>query len=164
MVNTRVVRETLRPNKVSRGSENGASGVQALFGFSSSPSSAAVYCAGQYGSRALLFSLLLVTFAIGLLMAPAAMHRLSGRKCVSDYLVDVSSKLLAASMPPLALAIALDVYLVARLAFDGGDRTGCAVIGGIVLSALLMLWFIFPLYRPSALLGGGKIGAGTPDR
>jgi len=165
--NTRVRRETLEDQEQSIHEEARMvlPGVQALFGFQLVAVFNQRFTALDSTDRALYFlSLLLVTGAIGLLMAPAAMHRLSQRKCVSDYLVDVSSKLIAASLPPLALAIALDAYLVARLAFDGGDRTICAVVAGIVLSALLMLWFIFPLYRSSPLARKGKRLAATSDR
>ena len=165
--NTRVVREPLEDQEQSVHEEARMvlPGVQALFGFQLVAVFNQRFTALDNADRALYFlSLLLVTGAIGLFMAPAAMHRLSERKCVSDNLVDVSSKLIAASMPPLALAIALDVYLVARLAFDDGDRTVCAVVAGIVLSALLALWFIFPLYRPSPVLGDGKNRARTSNR
>lgn len=135
-------------------------GVQALFGFQLVAVFNQRFTALDTTDRAVYFlSLLLVTGAIGLLMAPAALHRLTQWKRVSDYFVDVSSKLVAASMPPLALAIALDVYLVARLAFGDSDRTPCAAIAGIVLGALMILWFVFPLHRR---LSG--VGAEEPRR
>jgi hypothetical protein len=129
-------------------------GVQALFGFQLVAVFNQRFTALDATDRAVYFlSLLLVTGAVGLLMAPAALHRLAQRKCVSDYFVDVSSKLVASSMPPLALAIALDVYLVARLAFGDADRTASEVIAGIVLGVLMILWFIFPLHRRSSTAG-----------
>ena len=71
---------------------------------------------------------------------------------MSEYFVDISSKLIAASMLTLALAlaIAIDVYLAARMAFATNDTVTCATIGAAVFVALSCLWFIFPLYRAFA--------------
>ncbi len=123
-------------------------GVQALFGFQLIAVFNQRFADVEAADRGIYFlSLLLVTGAIGLLMAPAAFHRLAERESVSEYFVDVSSKLIAASMLPLAIAIALDVYLVARMAFTTSDTVTCAGTAAAALIALLALWFVFPLQR-----------------
>ena len=61
-----------------------------------------------------LAAIVLVTIAIVLVMAPAALHRQTEPRTVSARLITISSRLLMASMAPLAIGICLDVYLVAR--------------------------------------------------
>jgi hypothetical protein len=89
-----------------------------------------------------LAAIVLVTVAIALVMAPAALHRQAERYSVSRRFIDVSSRLLLAGMFPLAIAIALEVYLVASVIF------GRAAAGWYVAAALLAiiaaLWVLLP--------------------
>ena len=52
----------------------------------------------------------LVAIAVGLVMAPAAVHRQNGRGDVSDDFLVIASRLLLLSMLPLMFGICLDFY------------------------------------------------------
>ncbi len=118
-------------------------GIQALFGFQTM----AVFNSRfeglpDPGRWAYLVALGLLALAMGLLMTPAAYHRLAERGQVSRKMTDLSSNLITAGMIPLMLAFALDVYVVilaavnnAMLGVFGGIATACALAG---------LWFWFP--------------------
>ena len=94
-------------------------GIQALFGFQL----IAVFSDGfdhklSPGERKLHFlALFLVALAAALVMAPAAIHRQSQLREVSERFIWLSSLLLRVSMLPLALGLTLDVYLIARVVF-----------------------------------------------
>jgi cytochrome bd-type quinol oxidase subunit 2 len=122
-------------------------GMQALFGFQLiavfstefrkqlSPTERALHLA----------SIVLVTIAIVLVMAPAALHRQTEPRTVSARFIAISSRLLMASMVPLAIGICLDVYLVARATIDSG------AIAGAIAVPLLAVFLIFWLLLPRAL-------------
>jgi hypothetical protein len=57
--------------------------------------------------------------SIALVMAPAALHRQTERRSVSQRFIEVSSRLLLAGMFPLALAIAFEAYLVSAVILGG---------------------------------------------
>lgn len=120
-------------------------GIQALFGFQTMavfnqrfqdlPDSAVhVYLAG----------LALLALTIGLLMAPAAYHRIAERGQVSRRMINLASRFITAGLVPLMLGIALDIYVVC-IAAEGGERLGAAAaLAALVLFAIL--WFVFPLH------------------
>jgi translation initiation factor RLI1 len=62
-----------------------------------------------------LIALTLSSLAAVLIMTPAAYHRIAERGMVSRRFVDLASQLLTCAMLPLMLAIAMDVFLLARL-------------------------------------------------
>jgi hypothetical protein len=103
-------------------------GIQALFGFQM----IAVFNQrfaddlSQAEQRMHLAAILLVLVAIILVMAPAAYHRQAEPRSVSETFVRVSSRLLLWSMLPLAVGIALDVFLVSRLVLNH-VRTAMAI-------------------------------------
>jgi hypothetical protein len=76
-----------------------------------------------------LLAIALIAIAIGLIMTPAAYHRQYAPQQVSQTLIRISSALLLASMPPLAMGICLDFYVVAYLVMatimSPGGRRGC---------------------------------------
>jgi uncharacterized protein DUF6328 len=121
-------------------------GIQALFGFqliavfNRQFIDLDVFDRGMY-----LASLVLVAVAIGLIMAPAAYHRLVERDRVSRRWLRLASRDIAWAMVALTPAIAIDVYLVAVMS------TGTAVLGVALGSAvaafLAWLWFAMPLLR-----------------
>jgi hypothetical protein len=121
-------------------------GVQALFGFQTM----AVFNnrfedLSSPGVAAYLAGLAMLAVAIALLMAPAAFHRMSERGQVSRELIDLSSRLLSCGMAPLALGLALDVYVVLLAALDD-ERI--AMGGGVAAIALFaLLWFVLPAAR-----------------
>lgn len=121
-------------------------GVQALFGFQTM----AVFNnrfedLPSPGVTAYLAGLVMLAIAIALLMAPAAFHRMSERGQVSRDLIDLSSRLLTWGMAPLAMGLALDIYVVLLAALDDGAEA----VGGGIASLLLfaLLWFVLPAAR-----------------
>jgi hypothetical protein len=117
-------------------------GIQALFGFQL----IAVFNEGfekkLSGGEQLthLVAILLVTTAIALVMAPAALHRQSQPQAVSQRFIELSSRLLLAGMFPLAVGLALDAYLITRI-IVGKDAAGVIVaIALLAVFALLWLW------------------------
>lgn len=121
-------------------------GAQALFGFQTM----AVFNnrfedLPTAGVIAYLAGLAMLALAIALLMAPAAFHRMSERGQVSRQLIDLTSRLLTWGMAPLALALALDIYVVLLAALDA---QWLAVAGGVVgLGLFVLLWFVLPATR-----------------
>jgi hypothetical protein len=87
-------------------------------------------------------ALFLVALSAALVMAPAAIHRQSQQREVSERFIWLSSRLLLASMWPLALGLSLDVYLIALIVFEA-PLIGCA-FAAILLVVLLALWMLLP--------------------
>jgi len=119
-------------------------GMQALFGFQL----IAVFNAAfkeQLSSmeRTLhLIAIVLVTIAIALVMTPAALHRLTEPLAVSRRFIRISSRLLMASMAPLAVGLCLDIYLVARVTV--GTRAVAATVAVSLLGVFVVLWLLLP--------------------
>jgi len=122
----------------------GVPGMQALFGFQL----IAVFSTGfneQLSSleRMLhLTAIVLVTIAIALVMAPAALHRQTEPLAVSRRFIRTSSRLLMASMAPLAVGLCLDIYLVARVI--AGTRGVAATVAVSLLGVFIVLWLLLP--------------------
>lgn len=119
-------------------------GVQTLFGFQ-----LAVAFTNRFeetlthGEKLLHFgAVALVGFAIALIMAPAAYHRLTRPDYVTHHFLRVSTRLLLGGMPLLMLALAIDTYLVGRVI--GGSRMA-GWVTGVMLAAYVALWFVLPL-------------------
>jgi hypothetical protein len=119
-------------------------GIQALFGFQL----IAVFNQGfdeklSSGEQQLHFAaLFLVALSAALVMAPAAIHRQSQQRFVSERFIWLSSVLVLVSMLPLALGLSLDVFLIARIVF-GTPSVGLA-FAALLLGVLLALWLILP--------------------
>ena len=124
-------------------------GMQALFGFQL----IAVFNSAfrellSPGERILhLAAIVLLTIAIALVMAPAALHRQTEPMAVSRRFITISSRLLMASMVPLTVGFCLDVYVVARIIV--GARAIAGVIAVAVLSVFIAFWFVLPRLWPS---------------
>jgi hypothetical protein len=120
-------------------------GIQALFGFQT----VAVFNQRfEQLDRAVqdlhLLALSMVVLAIALIMTPAAWHRMAEPHQVSQRTVRLSSRLICVALLPLALGLALDVYVVLWLVTS--DCLPSAACAGATLVLLLGLWFILPLY------------------
>src|SRR5438552_2167282 len=119
-------------------------GMQALFGFQL----IAVFSARfkedlSQAERVLhLAALLLVAISIALVMAPAALHRQSEPMSVSRGFIATSSRLLMASMVPLAAGICPDVYVIARVTL--GTNIGAAIVAVLLLGVFLVFWRVIP--------------------
>lgn len=89
-----------------------------------------------------LVAFLLVTLAMGLIMAPAVYHRLAERGQVTRRFVDLASALLCLALPPFMIGVVCDTYLIASLVTGlTGVAVGCAAS---VLMVLAVLWFGVP--------------------
>jgi hypothetical protein len=119
-------------------------GMQALFGFQL----IAVFNTAfreqlSQAERTLhLAALILVAVAIALVMAPAALHRQSEPMAVSRGFIDTSSRLLMASMIPLAIGITLDIYVIARVILDSSG--GAIAIAVLMLVVFVVFWRVLP--------------------
>ena len=119
-------------------------GIQVLFGFQLATVFTTRFAhdlsAGE--QRLHLLAIALVAIAIALIMTPAAYHRQAEPEHASERFIRVSTRLLLASMPPLAVGICLDFYLVARLVLGAGWVAWLAA--GLFL-VFVALWFALPL-------------------
>ena len=85
---------------------------------------------------------MLIVVAIALVMAPVAIHRHTQLGTLHERFVGAAARLLLASMFPLALAICLEVYLVARIIFD--DQAFSALVAAALLLVFAALWLLLP--------------------
>ena len=88
-----------------------------------------------------LFAIALVGLSIALVMAPAAIHRQIHPCVVTLAFVRLGTRLVLWSLPPLAVALCLDFYLVARVI------TGSTIVFWLALPLLAIfagLWFWLP--------------------
>jgi hypothetical protein len=119
-------------------------GMQALFGFQL----IAVFSESfrtqlSQAERILhLTALVLVIIAIVLVMAPAALHRQTEPRAVSGRFITISSRLLMASMAPLAIGICLDVYVVSRVIV--GTRAVAGIVAASLLVVCIVFWWLLP--------------------
>src|SRR5712691_1359366 len=89
-----------------------------------------------------LAAIVLVTVAIALVMAPAALQRRSQPQSVSKRFIKLSSGLLHAGMFPLALGLALDVYLITGIIV--GKPAPGLVVALVLLAIFAVLWLWLP--------------------
>jgi hypothetical protein len=122
-------------------------GMQALFGFQLIAVFSAAFKEELSSAERILHlaAIVLVTIAIVLVMAPAALHRQTEPMAVSRRFITISSRLLMASMAPLAAGICLDVYLIARVI------AGSRGIAGALAASLLVVFIVFWLLLPRAV-------------
>ncbi len=119
-------------------------GIQALFGFQL----VAVFSQG-FGDKLSrpeqilhLVATALSVIAVAFVMTPAALHRATPRDVTLRFVL-VSTRLLLASMLPLALSISLDFYLVGRVIAGGS----AAIAAAVVLALFVLFWFVVPRAR-----------------
>jgi uncharacterized protein DUF6328 len=99
-------------------------------------------------------SLFLVAFAVVLLMAPAAYHRIVYAGEDSEDMHRVGSVLVTAATVPLALGLAGDVYVVVTKII--GSPTAGLIAGSLALVLLIGLWHVYPLVAVSIQDRGAK--------
>jgi hypothetical protein len=118
-------------------------GLQALFGFQLiavfSPGFAARLT--HLEQRLHMVAIILVVTAITLIMTPAAYHRQTGPKQITERLLTLASAFLMWSMWSLALAISLDFYLIARLILYDAWVPG---LTGAMFVFIAVCWFVLP--------------------
>jgi hypothetical protein len=129
-------------------------GIQVLFGFQLATVFTNRFATALSGGeqRLYLLSIALIAIAIALIMTPAAYHRQAEPQEVSQGFVKVSTVLLLASMPLLAVAICIDFYLVARIVLGDGELV--VWLAAALLAVFWGLWFVLPRIRRRR--GGGN--------
>ena len=134
-------------------------GIQALFGFQL----IAVFNS-RFGEaltpmeqRLHLLAIGMTALAVGLIMTPAAYHRQVHPRKATLRFVRISTKLVLLSMPPLALSLCTEFYLVSRLILHS---SAASVAAGVLLGIFVMLWFVLPWLQKKgeiALLSCGSL-------
>jgi Family of unknown function (DUF6328) len=118
-------------------------GVQILFAFllalSFQPRFASI---DEFQRWTYVVTLLLSVATAGLLVAPAAVHRVTFRRGVKIETVQLGHHLFTAALVLLALTLAGAVMLVLDVAVGRGFAVSVAVVAA---SMLLALWFLLPL-------------------
>jgi hypothetical protein len=143
-------------------------GIQALFGFQLIAVFSAEFLELDAVDRVThLISLILVAVAIGLIMAPAAHHRLAERDRISSHWIRLASGCIALAMAALMFAIAIDIYLVARMVT--GNPVVSVALGISTGAFLAWLWFAMPLlHNPRQCIDGEAVHltrtSSPPDR
>ena len=102
-------------------------------------------------------TLLLTTLTTGLLVAPAAVHRILFRRRVKATVVAVGQRLFVAGLVGLTLTLTGAVQLVLDVAIGRARAVPVTVAVGLVLA---VLWFALPL---SVLLRGRRDEPTEPD-
>jgi hypothetical protein len=85
-----------------------------------------------------------VALAAGLVMTPAALHRIAEPASVSRRFVTTASRFMLASMVPLSLGICADVYLVSHMVLK--EPAPALAIAGGLMAVLVLLWLVFPAF------------------
>jgi hypothetical protein len=119
-------------------------GMQALFGFQLIAVFSTAFAAELSSAERILHlaAIVLVTIAIVLVMAPAALHRQTEPEAISRRFITISSRLLMASMAPLAVGICLDVYVVAWVIV--GSRGVAGTVAASLLGVFIVFWLLLP--------------------
>jgi len=121
-------------------------GIQALFGFQTVAVFNQAFSELPSATQAVhLVALLSVVTAIALVMMPAAWHRIVEPHRVSTTTVSLASRLICAALLPLAVGLALDIYVVV---FAVTRSTAVAVSVAVTTATVLIgLWFAIPFLR-----------------
>jgi hypothetical protein len=122
-------------------------GMQALFGFQ------LISVFSETFDKKLIFSeqilhltaLGLVAIGVALVMTPAAIHRYTGSRIVTDEFINHSTRLLVLSMFPLAVGVCIDFYLIARIITNQSKLS--LALSLLLLGAFMFLWLVFPRMR-----------------
>jgi Family of unknown function (DUF6328) len=118
-------------------------GIQALFGFQLiavfNPRFAELL--SPLEQKLHLVAIGLIAVAVALIMSPAAYHLQAGAQKVTRRFIRISTRLVLWSMPPLALSLCVEFYLVSRIILDSAIASILAVL---LFATFFMLWFVFP--------------------
>ena len=118
-------------------------GIQALFGFQLIAVFNQRFPQIPVEQQLLHYSaLLLVAVAIGLIMAPAAYHRIVEQHSVSRFFIQLASVMIAVSMLPLLTAISFEIYILGHLVLDNDQVSFWAAVA--VAGFLATLWYVMP--------------------
>jgi hypothetical protein len=120
-------------------------GAQALLGFLTVTLTRAFEQLPYESKLAHAAALCCIALSVILLMAPAALHRISfGGEDSADFL-RIGSVFVIAAPLPLALGIALDTYVATARALE--SNVAAASIAGMTVIVLMFLWYAYPVWR-----------------
>jgi hypothetical protein len=119
-------------------------GAQALLGFQFIVTMTKAFAAMPSADHAVHFAALAaVALSVMLLLAPAAVHRLTFEGRGVPRFHDIGSLLVTLALVPLAIGIAADFYIAAAGIFP--DTTVAAWGAGVAFAGLFALWYALPL-------------------
>jgi hypothetical protein len=130
-------------------------GIQALFGFQLIAvfNSRFAEVLSHAEQRLHLLAIGLVAVAVALIMSPAAYHRQKHPQMASEKFIRVSTRLVLWSMPPLAVSLCLEFYLISRLIVGSAPA---AILSVALFAVFLLLWFVLPRMRTLERMLEGK--------
>ncbi len=119
-------------------------GVQALFGFQL----IAVFNENfntltSIDKSVHLTAIFFTVASIGLLMGPAAYHRLTSPDGVPPEMCTIGTRLVCVGMATLMISTALDIYIITNVIVE--SALAGIIFGGIALLFLTTVWYVFPL-------------------
>lgn len=118
-------------------------GIQALFGFQLIAVFNQRFPQIPAGQQLLHYcALLLVGGAIGLIMAPAAYHRIAEQHSVSRFFIQLASFMIAVSMLPLLTALCFEIYILGHLVLDNDQASFWIAVA--MAAFLAALWYVMP--------------------
>jgi hypothetical protein len=131
-------------------------GIQALFGFQLiavfNNRFAEVLSKGEQQLH--LLAIGLVAVAVALVMSPAAFHRQKHPQKATSMFIRISTRLVLWSMPPLAISLCIEFYLVSRIVLDS---VLAAVVAVMMFGVYMLLWFVLPRAAALQRMLGGKV-------
>lgn len=125
-------------------------GIQGLFGFQM----IVVFNDGfhtrlSHGEQELhLVAITLIVLTMALIMTPAAFHRQTSPREITERFVGLCTRALIWSMAPFVVGICLDVYLVARV-IVGSPSVSWLVAA--LAAVFIGLWFVLPRVSASRI-------------
>jgi len=118
-------------------------GIQALFGFQLIAVFNQRFPQIPAGQQLLHYcALLLVGAAIGLIMAPAAYHRIAEQHSVSRFFIQLASFMIAVSMLPLLTALCFEIYILGHLVLNNDQASFWTAV--VMAAFLAALWYVMP--------------------
>lgn len=120
-------------------------GIQALFGFQLISVFSPVFDQKvvQEDKVLHLIAIGLTVLSIALTMAPAAYDRQTRDRTCSRKFIRIASSCITLGMIPLAISMALDLYVITLLITS--HATTATIAGVVALIFFTILWFVFPL-------------------
>ena len=119
-------------------------GIQALFGFQLIAVFNQTFSEklNPFEQRIHLLAIALIVITSIILITPAAYHRQMEVQDVTEGFIHLATRLILASMIPLALSICLDFYLISRIILN--DVALSLLFSTLLLLLFLAFWFGLP--------------------
>jgi Family of unknown function (DUF6328) len=121
-------------------------GAQALIGFQLTVTLTRAFERLPFESKlAHAMALGCIALSIIILMAPAALHRISFNGEDSPKFLRIGSVFVISAPLPLALGIAFDIYVATVSALE--SNLLAEIIAAVTIIALTLLWYAYPIWR-----------------